>query len=131
MPLVHESVQQGLETVLPNVPGLDAIFVTTSDGIDVASVGNTDGKQSQATIHAFCAERGGKIGYGAVKSILCTYEDGVYVHVSFGSLVVTFIGNRGLRSAAVDRVWPSIQKLLEPVKNAVQSTEDEDDDDVE
>jgi hypothetical protein len=130
MSLVHESITTCLQDVLAAVPALQGIFVTTNDGVEVASVAQPGfDKQILSNIYVFAAERGGKIGRGAVKSMACTYEDVMYIHTSLSPLTLTFVGGTEMESKAVRKVLPSIENLLEPIKSAIAQIEEDDDDD--
>ncbi len=130
MSLVHESIIACLQDVLASVPALQGIFVTTSDGVEVASVAEPGfDRQILSNIYVFAAERGDKIGLGSVKNISCTYEDVLYIHTSFSPLTLTFVGGKEMDSKAVKRVVPSIEKLLEPIRTAISQIEDDDEDD--
>ena len=133
MSLVHESVRQCLIDVLPTVSGLQAIYVTTQDGIELATAisdeMNNTKKEHLATVFAFAAERGSKLGLGNVQSAVSTFEDGLYVHVSFSPIVVTFVGEVTMNTSDVEDIIPLFKNLLEPVRGAVASVEDDEEDD--
>ena len=133
MALVHESVRKCLVDVLPTVSGLQAIYVTTQDGIELATALsdeiNNMKKEHLGIVFAFAAERGGKLGLGSVKSAVCTFEDALYVHVSFSPIVVTFVGETTMNSSDVESIIPLFRKLLEPVRSAVSSIDDDEEED--
>jgi|TARA_B110000008_G_scaffold230635_1_gene233525 hypothetical protein len=133
MALVHDSVRKCLIDALPTISGLQAIYVTTQDGIELATAISDDmdnmKKEHLGTVFAFAADRGSKLGLGNVQSAVCTFEDGLYVHVSFSPIIVTFVGETTMKSSDVENIIPLFKKLLEPVRGAVSTIDDDEEED--
>ena len=86
-------------------------------------------KEHLGTVFAFAADRGSKLGLGNVQSAVCTFEDGLYVHVSFSPIIVTFVGETTMKSSDVENIIPLFKKLLEPVRGAVSTIDDDEEED--
>ena len=133
MALVHDSVTKCLVDVLPTISGLQAIYVTTQDGVELSTAfvedWDSSNKTHLGTVFSFAAERGSKFGLGNVESAACTFEDALYIHVSFLPIVVAFVGETSMKSSDVEKIVPLLKNLLEPVRSAIATVDADGDED--